>query len=68
MVVERLKELMVENDIKQVKLGEVMGYKQPMVSQILGGTKSASINSIRRVADEFEVSLDWLYGRAEKRA
>ena len=54
----------VEN-LTQVALAERVGVKQNTISAWLSGKKEPCIRSLWLLADYFEVSVDYLIGRAE---
>ena len=60
---ERLKELMKEQGLNQVKLAERVGVKQNTVSAWLLKKKEPSLTSLWLVADYFGVETDYLIGR-----
>ena len=60
---ERLRELMNEQGLNQVKLAERVGVKQNTVSAWLLKKKEPSLKSLWLVADYFGVETDYLIGR-----
>ena len=60
---ERLKELMAEQGLNQVKLAEKAGIKQNTISSWLLKKKEPSITSLWLLADYFGVEIDYLVGR-----
>lgn len=62
-VAKRIKELMEEKSLNQVKLAEELGVTQGMVSAWALGKKLPSIASLWRLADYFGVDIDYLVGR-----
>ena len=62
-VAERLRELMKEQGLNQVKLAERVGVKQNTVSAWLLKKKEPSLTSLWLVADYFGVETDYLIGR-----
>lgn len=60
---ERLRELMKEQGLNQVKLAEHVGVKQNTVSAWLLKKKEPSLTSLWLVADYFDVETDYLIGR-----
>ena len=60
---ERLRELMNEQGLNQVKLAERVGVKQNTVSAWLLKKKEPSLTSLWLVADYFGVETDYLIGR-----
>lgn len=62
-VAERIKELMREQGLNQVKLAENIGLKQNTISAWLMGKKEPCITSLWLLADYFDVDIDYLVGR-----
>ncbi len=60
---ERLRELMKEQGLNQVKLAERVGVKQNTVSAWLLKKKEPSLTSLWLVADYSGVETDYLIGR-----
>ena len=65
LVVERLRELMKEEGLNQVKLAEKVGVKQNTISNWLSGKKEPSITSLWLLADYFNVDIDYIVGRKD---
>lgn len=61
--VERLKGLMKECGLNQVRLAEKVGVKQNTISAWLRGKKEPCITSLWLLADFFDVEIDYLVGR-----
>ncbi len=62
---ERLKELMQEYGLNQVRLAEKVGVKQNTISSWLRNKKEPSITSLWLLADFFRVEIDFLVGRKD---
>ncbi len=62
---ERLRELMKERNLNQVKLAEKSGVKQNTISAWLLKKKEPSIRSLWLLADFFDVDIDYLVGRKD---
>lgn len=60
---ERLKELMKEHGLNQVRLAEKVGVKQNTISAWLLKKKEPCITSMWLLADFFDVDIDYLVGR-----
>jgi len=65
LVAERLKELMKEKNLNQVKLAEKVGVKQNTISAWLNNKKEPSITSLWLLANYFNVDIDYIIGRKE---
>lgn len=64
-VIERLTSLMNEERISQAELARLVGISQSAVCNWLNGKKEPSIDSLWRLADFFDVSVDYIIGRKE---
>ncbi|MDE6058948.1 MAG: helix-turn-helix domain-containing protein [Clostridia bacterium] len=62
---ERLRELMKEHGLNQVKLAERAGVKQNTISAWLLKKKEPSVTSLWLLADYFGVDVDYLIGRKD---
>lgn len=62
-VAERIRELMRTENLNQVSLAAKIGVKQNTVSAWLLGKKEPSITSLWKLADHFEVDIDYIVGR-----
>lgn len=62
-IAERIAELMRDEGINQVQLASKIGVKQNTVSSWALGKKEPNIGSLWRLADYFEVDIDYLVGR-----
>ncbi len=65
LVAERIKELMNEQGLNQVRLAEKIGVKQNTISSWLCYKKEPSITSLWLLADYFNVEIDYLVGRKD---
>ena len=62
LVSERIRELMKEQGLNQVRLAERIGVRQNTISAWLLNKKEPSINSL---ADYFDVEIDYIVGRKD---
>lgn len=62
---ERLKTLRKEKKLTQKELAEQIGIKRNSYSDWENNKTSPSFENLVKLADLFEVSLDWLFGRDE---
>lgn len=60
----RLSEIMKERQVSQEKLANALGVKRQTVSLYKTGQSSPNAEQLRKIAEFFEVSTDWLLGRA----
>ena len=64
-VAERIRDLMKEYGLNQVKLANQIGLKQNTISAWLRNKKEPSITSLWLLADYFDVDIDYLVGRKD---
>jgi len=62
---ERLKSLRKEIDLSQSQLAEILGSTQRNISYWELGTTEPDMRTLWRIADYFQVSVDYLIGRTE---
>ena len=60
---KRLKELRLKKGLKQQELAEILGISQKSYSHWETQKTEPSYENLVKLADLFEVSLDWLFGR-----
>lgn len=61
---ERLRRLREQKRMKRVVLSELCGLRRNAIGKYERGEAIPSIDSLSRIADYFEVSTDYLLGRA----
>lgn len=64
---ERLKSLRIECGINQTKLGAEIGVTVKQIQRYESGESEPTLSKLLRLADFFDVSLDYLTGRTDKR-
>jgi transcriptional regulator with XRE-family HTH domain len=65
---DRFKELRKEKDLTQKGIGDILGYSESNISLYeSGGREPKTIEDLIKIADFFEVSLDYLMGRTNDR-
>jgi len=64
---EQLKTLLEERDMSQVELAQALHLGKSTVSQYISGTRTPDLATLKRIAEFFAVSLDFLLGQAEVR-
>lgn len=62
---ERLKELRMENNITQEKLGKMTGMSKMTISHWESGYCEPSIDQLIILSDIFSVSIDYLVGKKD---
>lgn len=63
----RLKELRIEKKMNQKELADRLGYKQNTISQWENGKRFMDTETLRTIADFFDVSTDYLLGLSDIR-
>ena len=63
----RLKALRKERNVSQLKLALDLNMNQNSISRYETGEREADYETLIRFADYFDVSLDYLLGRTDKR-
>ncbi|MDS1004755.1 helix-turn-helix transcriptional regulator [Clostridium sporogenes] len=64
---DRLKELREEKEMTQEELGKLLNVSRQTVSGYEAGAIEPSISNLVKLADIFNVSLDYLLGRTKER-
>lgn len=62
---ERIKELRKEKSITMKRLGEIIGVSEGAVSQYENGKRQPDYDILKKIADYFNVSTDYLLGRTD---
>ena len=63
----KIKELREQKKISQVKLAMDLGLNQNSVSRYENGERQADYETLIRLADYFDVSIDYLLGRTDNK-
>ncbi|WP_339289177.1 helix-turn-helix transcriptional regulator [Paenibacillus sp. FSL E2-0201] len=66
LISERIKKLRVQNGFTQSQLGDAIGVSKVSVSGYESGKRVPDLSTLIRLADTFEVSVDFLLGREDK--
>ena len=64
---ERIKKLRIERGLTQEAVGEIIGVKRYAVYSYEKGRACPEMKSLVALADYFDVSMDYLAGRTDKR-
>lgn len=67
MVLQHLKDIREDNDVRQTTLAEYLGVSQNTYSQYENGVISISPEMLVKLADYFHVSVDYLLGRTNNK-
>lgn len=63
---QRLRELRESVGLSQSKLAKSIGIRQSSINRCENGQSVPSIQTFRWYADYFDVSMDYIFGRADK--
>ena len=63
----RLRDLREDNDITQNQIALMLNIKQNSYSQYENGKREVPINILWKLADFYDVSIDYLVGREKER-
>ncbi|WP_148550714.1 helix-turn-helix domain-containing protein [Paraclostridium bifermentans] len=63
----RLKELRLEKKINQAELGEIIGISPSTVGMYEREQRFPDKDTLSKIADYFEISVDYLLGRTDER-
>lgn len=64
---ERIKELRLEKNLTQTQLGEIIGVKHFSIYSYEKGRACPEMKGLVALADYFDVSIDYLTGRTDRR-
>lgn len=64
-VIKNIKQLMALEHLTQTQLAKCLNVGQSTISEWLSGKNEPSIESLWKLADYFDVSIDFLVGRKE---
>lgn len=64
-MIQNLRKLMRANHVKQRELADVLGVSEQAVSDKFHGRTNFTLRDLSRIADYFDVSLDYLTGRSD---
>lgn len=65
MIILRLKDLREDNDVKQKELAEYLNIKQNTYSQYENGKREIPLDTLWKLADYYNTSVDYLIGRTD---
>lgn len=63
----RLRDLREDNDLKQSQIAEILNIKQNTYSQYENGKREIPISLLWKLADYYNISVDYLIGRTDKK-
>ncbi len=59
----RLKQIMTETGVTQRQVAEAIGVTEPALNHYINGRREPDIATLVKLADYFDVSIDYLVGR-----
>jgi predicted XRE-type DNA-binding protein len=59
----KLKELRELKCLGQIDVAKILKIKQPYYSQLENARKKISIDQLLKIAEEYDIELDWFLGR-----
>lgn len=65
MNIQRLKEIREDRDLLQIEVAKLLNIKQQQYSEYEIGKRLIPINYLSRLADIYEVSIDYLLGKTD---
>ena len=60
---QRLKDLREDEDMKQWQIAEILGMKQEQYQRYESGKRETPINILIKLANYYDISLDYIAGR-----
>ena len=67
MIGDRIRQLRKENNLTQYEFGTLFGLYDSTISMYETGRRTPEYETIVKIADYFNVSIDWLLGRVENK-
>ena len=65
---EKLKKLRKEKNIYQKELAKFLGVSRPTITQYESGQRKPDYDTLKKIADYFDVSIDYLLGKTKERS
>lgn len=67
MIGNRIKQLRKENNLTQNQFASLFGLYDSTISQYENGKREPEYDTVIKIANKFNVSIDWLLGRVESK-
>ena len=64
---EVIRNLREDNDLTQTEVGKIIGVSQKTYSDYELGKVEISLDSLMKLADYYNVSMDYIFGRTTKK-
>ena len=65
MYFRRLRDLREDNDLNQAQIGEILGISQTVYSRYERGYQTIPLEHLIKLADFYDVSVDYILGRID---
>lgn len=65
MINDVLKKLRLDNNLKQKDVAEGIGVTRALITQYESGMRQPSIEMLKKIADFYDVSVDFILGRTD---
>ena len=62
---ERLRTLRESMKLSQAKMADLLGLKQSSINRYEQGTATPTVDNLRKYADYFDVSMDYIFARTD---
>ena len=66
MYLQRLRDLREDHDLTQSAIGSILGIRQEVYSRYERGFQTIPLEHLIKLADYYDVSLDYLTGRTQQ--
>ncbi len=67
MYFKRLRDMRIDNDLKQTEVAEILGIQQTVYSRYERGFRTIPVEYIIKLADFYHTSTDYLLGRTDNK-
>lgn len=67
MYFRRLEDLRIDHDLSQAEVAEILGCQREVYRRYEKGTRTIPVDFLIKLADYYEVSLDYLVGRTRNK-
>lgn len=67
MYFKRLRDMRIDNDLKQTEVAEILGIQQTVYSRYERGFRTIPVEYIIKLADLYHTSTDYLLGRTDNK-
>ena len=67
MYFKRLRDMRIDNDLKQTEVAEILGIQQTVYSRYERGFRTIPVEYIIKLADFYHTSTDYFLGRTDNK-